>query len=344
MHVSADWAELRKNDMHCCAAAKQSCTLQRHTARFTAGAACVEGRAHAEAAVGGGAAVTNRHCRQDARSRPAQQHAQVQFMLAAVRHVPTGCRRGSHAISRVCWLIHLVWACCPAVKLRKEGLAGARHSLTASARCGHGQCCLDRSGSGFAATPRISVRRSLRRSAGRLSSRASLRGGGWMQEGVSRERPAAMAALTPVMTEPPEQLHHGDAWRQQEAEWPQQQVHSTQGTTEICAAASCFDHVPTEPAVNGELPPVHMAAPTVISWQPATDAPALACAASALPELLTCAVLPWTGGSAAPEVRLLRAAGEARHSRRAAAVRRIRRRPGRWVTCALPVGPLHVLS
>jgi hypothetical protein len=265
-HSTAVWAELRKHEPCCCAPSRQSRTLELWTTRFTAGAACVEGRAHAETAVGGGAAVTDGRRRQDAGRRPAQQHAQVQFVPAAVRHVSTGCRSGGRAISRVCWLICMVWACCPAVRLRAEGLAGAHCSLTASARCGHGQCCLDRSGSGFAATPRISVPRSLRRSAGRLSSRASLRGGSRMQEEASRERPAAMAALTPVMTQPlpAQQQHQGYAWRQQHAERPQQQVHSTLGTSETAAAAaSCFDQVLTEPAVNEELPPVHTAAPIV---------------------------------------------------------------------------------
>ena len=48
---------------------------------LTVGAACVERRAHAEAAVSGGAALADGHRRQDARRRPAQQHAQVGFRV-----------------------------------------------------------------------------------------------------------------------------------------------------------------------------------------------------------------------------------------------------------------------
>ena len=84
---------------------------------------------------------------------------------------------------------------------------------------------------------------------------------------VSRERPAAMAALTPVMTEPPpppEQQHRGEAlWRQQDAGRPQPQVHSMLGTSQTAAAASCPGQVLAGPVVNGELPPAHTAAPTV---------------------------------------------------------------------------------
>jgi hypothetical protein len=90
----------------------------------------------------------------------------------------------------------------------------------------------------MAATPRVSVRRSLRRSAGRLSSRASLRGGARAQEGGARERPAAMAALTPVMTR--EQQRRGEADRPQPP--PQQRRQATLGPAE----GSWFDQVLTD--------------------------------------------------------------------------------------------------